>query len=293
MEFQAVLQDWLASFLHFLPKLIAAVVIFILTVILAAIPAKAIRGFAAKRIKNEAVLKLIKQVSQWTVVIIGTLIALEQVDFNVTGFIAGLGIAGFTIGFALQDIARNFISGLILLYRQPFQIGDFIEVSGHMGTVKMINIRDTEIQTLDGDLVIIPNNRVFENPIINMSTARLRRRTVEIGLAYEEDVDRAMEIFLRVIQAVEGVETEPTPMINAMRMDDSALGLTAFYWVDQKQNSPLRIHTEVLKAINSASFTHNINLPYPTQAVLVQQGGGAAGLRGLGTNEGKSSEGDI
>jgi hypothetical protein len=61
-------------------------------------------------------------------VIFGTLIALEQVDFNVTGFIAGLGIAGFTIGFALQDIARNFVSGLILLYRQPFQIGDFIEV---------------------------------------------------------------------------------------------------------------------------------------------------------------------
>jgi len=272
MELQAVLQDWLASFLNFLPKLIAAVVIFILTVILAGIPAEAIRRFVSKRIKNEAVLKLIKQVSQWTVVIIGTLIALEQVDFNVTGFIAGLGIAGFTIGFALQDIARNFISGLILLYRQPFQIGDFIEVSGHMGTVKMINIRDTEIQTLDGDMVIIPNNRVFENPIINMSTARLRRRTVEIGLGYEEDVDRAMEIFLKVIQAVEGVETDPAPMINAMRLDDSTLGLTAFYWVNQKENSPLRIHSAVLKAINSASHEHQINLPYPTQTLLVHQG---------------------
>jgi small conductance mechanosensitive channel len=271
MELQAVLQNWLALFLDFLPKLIAAVVIFILTVILAGIPAKAIRRFAARGIKNEAVLKLIKQVSQWTAVIIGTLIALEQVDFNVTGFIAGLGIAGFTIGFALQDIARNFISGLILLYRQPFQIGDFIEVSGHMGTVKMINIRDTEIQTLDGDMVIIPNNRVFENPIINMSSSRLRRRTVEIGLGYEEDVDRAMEIFLKVIQAVEGVETEPAPMINAMRMDDSTLGLTAFYWVNQKENSPLRIHSAVLKAINSASYEHHINLPYPTQTLLVHQ----------------------
>ena len=274
MELQVVLKDWLASFLNFLPKLIAAVVIFILTVILANIPAKAIRRLAGKQIKNEAVLTLIRNVSQWTVVIFGTLIALEQVDFNVTGFIAGLGIAGFTLGFALQDIARNFISGLILLYRQPFHIGDFIEVSGHMGTVKMINIRDTEIQTLDGDMVIIPNNRVFENPIINMSTARLKRRTVEIRLGYEEDVDRAMEIFLKVIQDVEGVETEPTPMINAMRMDESTLGLTAFYWVDQKVNSPLRIHTNVLKAINSASYEHHINLPYPTQTLLVHQNDG-------------------
>ncbi len=293
MEIQAVLQDWLASFLNFLPKLIAAVVIFILTVILANIPAKAIRRLAAKQIENEAVLSLIRNVSQWVVVIFGTLIALEQVDFNVTGFIAGLGIAGFTIGFALQDIARNFISGLILLYRQPFQIGDFIEVSGHMGTVKMINIRDTEIQTLDGDMVIIPNNRVFENPIINMSTARLRRRTVEIGLGYEEDVDRAMAVFLEAIQSVNGVETEPAPMINAMRMEDTAMNLTAFYWVNQKESSPLRVHTDVLKAVNSASYQHHINLPYPTQAVLVQHNDVAAGTRGRGTFERKSGIDDI
>jgi len=291
MEIQAVLQEWLASFLQFLPKLIAALVIFILTVILANIPAKAIRRLAGKKIDNEAVLKLIKQVSHWTVVIIGTLIALEQVDFNVTGFIAGLGIAGFTIGFALQDIARNFISGLILLYRQPFQIGDFIEVSGHMGTVQMINIRDTEIKTLDGDIVIIPNNRVFENPIINMTTERLRRRVVEIGLGYEEDVDKAMKVFLEAIRSVEGVEADPAPMINAMRMDDTALNLTAFYWVDQKANSPLTIHTEVLKAINSASFEHHINLPYPTQAVLLQKDGGSA-TRGKGSYEGKSGTGE-
>ena len=271
MEYQAVLQDWLASFLDFLPKLIAAVVVFILTVVLANFPAMAIRRLAGKKIENEAVLTLIKTVSHWTVVIIGTLIALEQVDFNVTGFIAGLGIAGFTIGFAMQDIARNFISGLILLYRQPFQIGDFIEVSGHMGTVKMINIRDTEVQTLDGDIVIIPNNRVFENPIINMSTARLRRRTVEIGLGYEEDVDRAMAVFLKAIQSVDGVESDPAPMINAMRMDDAVMNLTAFYWVNQKENSPLRIHTDVLKAVNSASYEHHINLPYPTQTLLVHQ----------------------
>lgn len=271
MDIAGIFQEWLASLLLFIPNLIVAILIFLLTLVLAGIPAKAIRRLASKGIKNPEVLRLIKQVSQWIIVIIGTIIALEQVDFNVTGFIAGLGIAGFTIGFALQDIARNFISGLILLYRQPFKIGEFIEVSGHMGTVKMINIRDTEIQTLDGDLVIIPNNRVFEDPIINMSTSRLRRRTVEIGLGYEEDVDRAMDIFLKAIQSVDGVESDPAPMINAMRMDDTTLGLTAFYWVDQKENSPLRIHTGVLKAVNSASYEHHINLPYPTQTVLVHQ----------------------
>lgn len=274
MDVPEILYEWLAPFLLFFPKLIAALVIFILTLLAANLPAKAIRKVASKRIKSSKALKLIKQISQWTVVIIGTVVALDQVDFNVTGFVAGLGIAGFTIGFALQDIARNFISGLILLYRQPFRIGDFIEVSSHTGTVKMINVRDTEIQTLDGDLVIIPNNKVFENPIINMSTSRLRRRAVRIGLGYEEDVDRAMEIFLGAIQAVSGVESEPTPMIQAMSMDDSGLMLTAFYWVDQKENSPLKVHSDVLRAVNTASHVHNIDLPYPTQTVLVQQANG-------------------
>ncbi len=274
MNFEAAFQDWLASLVLFLPKLIAGIVIFILSLVAAGYVAKAVKRAAAKRIEAEEVVTLIGQISRWAVIIIGTTIALDQVDFNVTGFIAGLGIAGFTIGFALQDIAKNLISGLILLHRQPFKIGDFVQVSGHSGTVKMINIRDTEIQTLDGDVVIIPNNQVFENPIINLTTSRLRRRSIGIGLGYEEDVDRAIEVFLAAIKAVEGVEAEPEPMIQVMNLGDTALSLTAFYWVDQQQNSPLRVHTAVLKAVNSAAVAHDINLPYPTQTVLVRQAGG-------------------
>ncbi len=274
MDFEMIFQEWLTSAVLFLPKLVAGIVIFILALVAAGFVSKAVRRVVSNRIESEAVEKLIGQIVQWTVIVLGTVIALDQVDFNVTGFIAGLGIAGFTIGFSLQDIARNFISGLILLYRQPFQLGDFIEVSGQMGKVSMINIRDTEIVTLDGDVVIIPNNRVIENPIINLSSGQFRRRTVAIGLGYEEDVERAMEIFLEAVRNVAGVETEPEPMIQVMSMDDSDLALRLFYWVDQKQNSPLKVHTEVLKAVNRASHEHQINLPYPTQKVLVQQADG-------------------
>jgi small-conductance mechanosensitive channel len=270
MDFQAIFQEWLTSFLLFLPKLISGLVIFILSLVGAGFVAKALEQILAKQIESKEVLSLIRRITQWTVIIIGTIVALDQVDFNVTGFVAGLGIVGFTIGFALQDIARNFISGLILLYRQPFTIGDLVEVASHSGTVKMINIRDTEIQTLDGDLVIIPNNLVFENPIINNSASRLRRRTVSIGLGSEEDVDQAMDIFIAAILSVDGVEAEPAPMIRAMAMDESTLTLSAFYWIDQKQNSPIQVHSDVLKAINTASQVHNINLPYPIQTVLVQ-----------------------
>lgn len=137
----------------------------------------------------------------------------------------------------------------------------------------MINIRDTEVETLDGDFMIIPNNKITENPIINATTARLRRRSVAIGLGLKEDADHAMQIFLEAIQAVAGVEADPAPMIQAMSMSESALSLTAFYWVDQRQNSPLLVHTAVLKAVNNAAQVYHIDLPYPTQTVFVQQVG--------------------
>jgi small conductance mechanosensitive channel len=274
MDFQAIFQEWLTALLIFLPKLFAGMGIFLITLIVAFNANKAVGRVAAYRIKSPEVVAVIKKLAKWIILIIGTIIALDQVDFNVAGFIAGLGIAGFTLGMALQDLTRNIISGMFLLYRQPFGIGDFIKVADHAGTVKMINIRDTEIQSLEGDLVIIPNYKVLENPIVNVSAGRLRRRSLVIGLGYEEDVDRAIAVFQEAIESVAGVEAEPAPMIQVLEMGESALSLTAFYWLDQKKYNPLMVHTAVLKAVNSAALVHKINLPYPTQTVLLQQSGG-------------------
>jgi len=157
MNIQSIFQDWLSTFTQFLPKVISGIVIFIVTVIGSGFLAKWVRRLVKKKIEDREILQLIFLITRWTVLIIGTVLALDQVDFDVTGFIAGLGVAGFTIGFALQDIAKNFISGLMLLYRQPFNLGEFVTVADHMGTVKEINIRDTVIETFDGEIVIIPN----------------------------------------------------------------------------------------------------------------------------------------
>jgi small-conductance mechanosensitive channel len=89
------------------------------------------------------------------VLVLGTVVALGQVNFDVTGFVAGLGVAGVTIGFALQDIARNFVAGIILLIRQPFDIGDAVEVGDYAGSVLDITTRDTVLKTWDGEMVIL------------------------------------------------------------------------------------------------------------------------------------------
>ncbi|MDF1520827.1 MAG: mechanosensitive ion channel family protein [Brevefilum sp.] len=270
MEIQQAFQEWFTSLVQLLPNLITAIVIFFVTILASDFLAKGVKRIAKKKIENHEMLHLIFLLTRWTVIIFGTIFALSQVNFDVTGFIAGLGVAGFTIGFALQDIAKNFISGLLLLSRQPFSIGDYVKVNDYNGNVKEINVRDTVVETLDGEIVIIPNQKVFENPIINYTQSRLRRRTVVIGLGYEEDVARATQIFLDVIKNVPGVESQPEPSIRAKELGDSALTLEALFWVDQQSNNLVGIHSDVVTAIKEASDKHNINLPYPVQTVLLQ-----------------------
>lgn len=270
MDFQIALQEWLTSFLLYLPKLISGIVIFLGTLIGASFVAKWAEKLAKTKIDNVEMLQLIFLLTRLSVLIMGTIIALDQVDFDVTGFIAGIGVAGFTIGFALQDIAKNFISGLLLLYRQPFNLGELVSVSDYLGKVREINVRDTVIETLDGQLVIIPNREVFENPIVNYTHTRLRRRDVVIGLGYEEDADRAMNIFLDTMKSVTGVESDPEPTIRAEELGDSALIIRALFWVDQQTNDVLKVHSDVLTAIKVASEENNIKLPYPVQTVLIQ-----------------------
>jgi small conductance mechanosensitive channel len=272
MDIQSILQDWLNALIDFLPKIISALVIFFVSIFGAGFLAKSIKKLSARRISSEEIQQMIFRITRWTIIVIGTIVALGQVNFNVTGFIAGLGVAGFTIGFALQDIAKNFISGLLLLYRQPFKISDYVKVSDYSGEVKRINIRDTEIETLDGELVIIPNRDVFENPIINYTHSSLRRRTVTIGLGYEEDVDQAVEIFLKAISGVDGVESTPRPSIIAQELGDSALILAARFWVNQQEVNILNVHSRVVKSIKETAEKNDIDLPYPVQTIKLEKG---------------------
>ena len=271
MDVQAALQELFTSFITFLPNLISGIVIFILTMVGAGFVAKWVRKLAEKKVSNQEILQLIFRLTRWTLIILGTILALDQVNFDVTGFIAGLGVAGFTIGFALQDIAKNFIAGIMLLYRQPFNIGERVIVAEYTGEVKEINVRDTVIETLDGELVIIPNREVFENPIVNLTHTRFRRRTIRIGLGYEQDAERAEKLFLETIKNIPGVETDPGPTIRAVSLGDSALMLEALFWIDQQEHDFLQVHSQVIKAIVRTAEEHAINLPYPVQTVLLRK----------------------
>ena len=271
--------DWSTTFdtlvqevLTFIPHLIVALVIFGATLVLAGLVAKWVRRAAKVKIDDPETVQLLTVLARWTVLILGTLSALRQVNFDAVGFVAGLGLAGFTVGFALQDISRNFIAGLLLLIRQPFDVGDAVQVAGYSGTVLEISTRDTVIKTWDGEMVFLPNLEVFSNPITNYSQLPQRRRNVNIGLGYGEDVSRAVNLFLGAIHSVEGVLADPAPTLRAMELGDSTVVLQAYFWVDQESHDLFDVHAAVVQAIKETAEREAIDLPFPVQTVRLEGG---------------------
>jgi len=271
MDINQYLQTLIEKAIAFIPNLIVAIIAFVISLLLSGIAAQWVKKHTEKTIKDFETRQLLSRLARWSIIVSGTLVALDQVNFDVTGFLAGLGVAGLTVGFALQDIARNFVAGILLLIRQPFNIGDAVAVSGYTGTVMDITTRDTVIKTWDGEMVIISNTDVFNNPIINYTLLPLCRRTVRIGLGYGEDVEKAKEIFIAAIQDIEGVLEDPAPTLLAEELGDSAMIIAARFWVNQNTDDVFAIHSNVIIALNKAAEKEGINLPYPIQTVRLEK----------------------
>jgi len=267
----SVLRDLLDAFFLNLPNYLWSIGVFVITLILARLTKQAVEHGVKDRVDDEETQHLLGKIGYWAVFVVGTLMALNQIPgVDVTSLLAGLGILGFTIGFALQDIARNFIAGLLILLRQPFSVGDAVEVAGHAGTVMEITMRDTVIRTWDGIMEIIPNLDVYSNPIVNYSELPLRRRTVTIGLGYGEDIDRARHLILSTIRATEGVLDEPAPELLTEEFGDTTLNMAARFWVNQDTHNLFGVHSDVVDAINNLAERESIDMPYPTQVVQLE-----------------------
>lgn len=265
------LEAILQSIFLFIPKLVMAIVIFLLTLYVARLGFRLI-GAALKRRRIDPELNLLlSRIAQIAIIIIGTIWALATVDFDVTGFVAGLGIIGFTVGFALKDIAENFVAGVLLLLQQPFDIGDAIEAGGYSGTVTSIEIRSTTIRTFDGLLVIVPNAQVYGNPITNYSKVHQRRINLDVGVGYETDLQKANDIMLEVANNLPGIKEDPAPFVVFKEFGDSSINATLYFWIDTSEAGYFGSLDAVVKGIKTAFEQEGINIPYPIRTLYMQQ----------------------
>src|SRR5215216_7604835 len=196
---QPYFDQFIAFFISGTPKLLSALIIFVLSLYFARLISNVLRRVLQRRRAPAGVVQLLGELVLWSIIVAGTITALQQF-FEVTAFLAGLGILGFTIGFALQDIMKNFASGVILLLQQPFHVGEMIGVKGFDGIVLVIDLPATEIRAADGRVVILPNADVLANPIINYSRANQRRVELSLSLSHASEPGTVRQIVLDAIQ---------------------------------------------------------------------------------------------
>jgi small conductance mechanosensitive channel len=263
-------QKFIESFITGIPNLLTALVIFVVSLYLARLLSNLLRRVLQQRRAPAGVTHLLGEVVLWSIVIAGMITALERF-FPVTAFLAGLGIIGFTVGFALQDIMKNFASGVILLLQQPFHVGETIGVKGFDGTVLAIDLRATEIKAADGRVVILPNADVLANPIINYSRANQRRVDFSLYLSHATEPDVVRRIVMDAIQSVPGFVPEPEPVIVFNSLTDHALELNVNFWIDVTKNDPLHAKDIALLKVNSVFNERGIEIPHPVQTLLSTQ----------------------
>jgi small conductance mechanosensitive channel len=247
-----------------------ALALFIGSIILARFLRRLLDRVLTARGVDHEISVLLGQLLYWSILIFGIITALQRF-FDVSAFLAGLGILGFTIGFALQEIMQNFVAGMILLVQQPFDIGNLVSISSYTGTVSAINMRTTEVKTLDGRLIIIPNAQVLSNPIENYSRADLLRVDLPIGVGYETDLDMAKATIIEALPNIKGYLSDPPPSIIYHSFGESSIDMDIRFWINTEENNLFDARDEAVIVTKRALDAKGVNIPFPIRTVQMEK----------------------
>ncbi len=263
----------LEAVINFLPRLGAAALILLATHLLSRWITRLLRNRMEHGQRDPELIVLLEMLTRLGILALGIIIALEQIaPGRFTSLIAGLGIGGIAIGFGLQDIIKNFISGILILLQQPFEIGDTIEVSGFGGTVLNISVRSTELKTWDGRIVIIPNGDVYSSSVVNYSKSVHRRVSLTIGVGCDSDLDKVARITHQVITGLQSVLKDPPPSVTFRNFGESSIDFTLLFWTDTTEVGINDAQDAAIKGLKEAFDREGIDLPYPTLSIISTTG---------------------
>jgi small-conductance mechanosensitive channel len=261
--------SWLDGIVKLLPNLVVAVVVFLIFFAIA----KLVRAIVFKTFKSRDRANLGEVLGgfiKWVILVFGALIAATIVvpSLNPADLIAGLGVSSVAIGFAFKDILQNWLAGLLILLRQPFQIGDQIEVSGFTGTVTHIETRATIVKTYDGQRAVIPNSDIYTSAVLVKTGEAKRRSQYDIGIGYADDIDEACDIIKSAIGKIDGVETDPAPEAFVWDLAASWVTIRARWWTDSQRGNVVANRSDILRAVKYALDEASIDMPYDTKVHL-------------------------
>ncbi len=195
-----------------------------------------------------------------------------HLDKTVTSLLAGIGVVGLALGFAFQDLAANLVSGVLLATKKPFVPGDVIQYGAETGTVVRIDLRETQIRRFTGEVVIVPNRKLLESELTNVTQAGSRRIDIEVGVAYDTDLDQAQRVAREAVASVDAVLTDDHEIeVLYVSFGGSSIDMQLRFWVDYVGEPVqfVRARSEVIKAVKRAFDEADISIPFPIRTLDV------------------------
>jgi small-conductance mechanosensitive channel len=221
----------------------------------------------------------IGKILRYAIMTIGVIVALSTVGINTSAVMAGGAVVAVGIGFGLQKLAENFISGLLLLIERPVRKGDFIDVAGVLGTVEDIGLRATHVVSRDGLTVIVPNASLITNTVINHSQPTHTRRVwVKVGVAYGTDLDLVRKLLLEVAAGEPKVAKEPVPDVRHDGFGESAIQIALVAWIPEAKEETL-VSSNLRFAIDRTFRLHGVAIPVPQREIHLHATPGASDLK--------------
>jgi small-conductance mechanosensitive channel len=263
------------GFIAFLPRLSVALVVFAVF-LMAAAGARALTGrFAYRRQVDEGarhnLAVALSRLVQGLTVLLGVFVAFTVAfpSFTPGDLVSALGLGGVAIGFAFKDIFQNYLAGILILATRPFVVGDQVRFKEFEGEVENILARATYITTYDGRRVVIPNSDLYTDALVVNTAFATRRWQYDIGIGYGDDIETARRIILQTLVAAEDVLPDPKADVILVELAPSTVNLRARWWTSSRMADGLNAQDRVLTRVKRALTEAGIDLPFPTQQLLV------------------------
>ncbi|QYJ98096.1 mechanosensitive ion channel family protein [Shewanella alkalitolerans] len=259
------------------PGLLFKLFVFMLILFLAHLAGKAVQRIVKKMVSNSK-LKFSKLLQDFfvslsgkTVFALGLMIALSQLGFELGPLLAGFGVAGVIIGFALQDTLSNFASGMMILIYRPYDVGDLINAAGVTGKVSQMSLVSTTIKTLDNQRLIIPNNKIWGDTINNITVEHQRRVDMTFGIGYGDNIEKAEQVLRGIVDEHPKVLKQPEPTVKLHLLGESSVDFVVRPWV--KPEDYWDVYWDITRAVKMRFDQEDISIPFPQRDVHIYQTG--------------------
>src|SRR3954463_4750314 len=224
---------WMRDFVLLLPNLAVAVAVLVGFWLLAKLARSLLHRLLRRVSHSEQVNRVLGETVFLALLAAGFFISLGILGLQktVASLLAGAGILGLALGFAFQDIAANFMAGIYLSIEHPFRVGHLIQTKDFLGIVQKVHLRWTEVRTPEGQLVLIPNKQVFENPITNYTISGKRRVDLKLGVSYGDDLEKVRRLTLKTLEQISVRKPDTEVEMYFEKFGDSTIDLVARFWI--------------------------------------------------------------